>query len=167
MADLTPIDARPFGGPTIYLHPRARPAGFARFAGCWTPAGVFPMRTPEGDTFGYRSGNPAESLPLGGNARYTDAHRLTLLFWAVAGPNSVALPLTLTQAADIAPSLSVAASPLLGIAAASVQANPALTTEQTLTLNFTATAAGRAALAIEWLSRVYTGAVEYGPLTVS
>ena len=167
MPSLDPLDARPFTGYAVFNHPAARPAGFARFSGAWTPAGVCPMRTPDGDTFGYRSGHPAEDLPAAGNIRFTDAHRLTLVLWAAAGANSVSLPLTLTAATDQPPALRVLASAALGIAETVATANPALTTEQTLTLNFTAAAAGRAVLILEWPSRVYTGAVEYGPLSVS
>lgn len=167
MPNLDPIDARAFTGWHPYQHPAARPAGWRRFAGAYHPGGVVALHTPDPSGFGYRAGHPAEQLPAAGNIRLTDAHRLTLVLWAAAGANSVSLPVQLTAASDQPPRLGVLASVVLGITETFAQADPDLTTPQTLVLNFTAAAAGRAALVLEWKSRVYTGAVEYGPLSVS
>lgn len=167
MAHLDPIDARTFSAANNYTHPAGRPPGWRRFAGAYVAGGAAPMHTADSFSLGYRSGHPAEALPLAGNLRMTDAHRLTLVLWAAAGPNSVSLPLTLTAPTDQPPALRVLDSPALGIAETVAYADPDLLTEQTLTLNFNASAAGRAVVLIDWKSRVYTGAVEYGPLSVT
>lgn len=167
MPDLDPIDARAFNGLQPYNHPAARPAGFRRCAGAWAAGGLSPMRTLNSPGFGWRGFNPAEALPPAGSVSYTDAHQFALLLWAVAGSNTVSVPVTLSEPSDQPPALSVAADSTLGITAASVAVDETLTTPQTLELTFTASAAGRCKLLLSWRSRVYTGSVTYGPISVT
>lgn len=167
MADLGTLTPAPAPLLAAQLPGFARLPYPRRHAGAIISGQGAPFRTPSSINQGYRSSLPSEAAPPAGSVQYTDAHEIALLLWAVAGSNTVSVPVTLSEPSDQPPALSVAADATLGIAAASAAVDETLTTLQTLELTFTAAASGRAKVILSWRSLAYTGAVTYGPVSVS